>query len=105
MSKGVQIAIAAFTVFAAVVWFASTQSAGQGTFLYYSSVGSYLADENAAGPDSPRGSRVHGFVVDGSIAKDLPAGHVDFSIRDDSGAVMPVRCCAVEAKSKRLPDC
>ena len=57
MSKGVQIAIAAFTVFAAVVWVASTQSAGQGTFRYYSSVGDYLAHEPAAEPTLRTGLR------------------------------------------------
>jgi cytochrome c-type biogenesis protein CcmE len=42
---------------------------------------------------------VHGFVLEGSIAKDLPAGHVDFAIRDDRGTTLPVRLAGIE-----LPD-
>ncbi len=96
MSKGVQIAIAAFTVFAAVVWFASTQSAGQGTFRYYSSVGDYLAHEPAAGSEGARGSRVHGFVVEGSIEKNLPAGYVDFVIHDQDERTLSVRYADID---------
>ena len=87
MNKGVQIALAALTVFVGLTWWLSRASSGEGTFQYYSSV----AEFRQAAPDSSRALRVHGFVVDGSIVRDLPAGHVDFAIRDQGGSVLDVR--------------
>ena len=83
MSKGVQIAIAMLSVFAALAWVISTD---EGTFRYYASVSEYLDSER-----DDAASRVHGFVLDGSIQKDLPAGHVDFVIRGTDQSTLPVR--------------
>ena len=90
MSKGAQIAIAVVTVFAGVAWLVGTQADGTGTFRYYATVNDYLgerSEENGSG----RGSRVHGFVLAGSIDKNLPGGYVDFVIQDESEAQLPVR--------------
>jgi cytochrome c-type biogenesis protein CcmE len=97
MSKGLQIAIGTLTVFAGVVWLVALSGGSGGTFAYYTSVGEFVA-ASARSPE-PKSSRVHGFVLEGSIAKDLPAGHVDFAIRDEGGAVLPVRLVGIE-----LPD-
>lgn len=94
MSKGLQIAVGALTVFAGVALLLALGSGGEGTFQYYTSVSEY-----AASAEPGRASRVHGFVLEGSIAKDLPAGHVDFVIRDESGGHLPVRLLGIE-----LPD-
>ncbi len=94
MSKGVQIAIGALTVFAGVALLLTLSGGGEGTFQYYTSVSEY-----AGAAEPGRASRVHGFVLAGSIAKDLPAGHVDFVIRDDAGSTLPVRLLGIE-----LPD-
>jgi cytochrome c-type biogenesis protein CcmE len=83
MSKGVQIALATLSVFAGIAWLVSRQGAGEGTFAYYSSVSEYVGAGD--GSRAARATRVHGFVVEGSIAKDLEAGHVEFAIRDKSG--------------------
>ncbi len=96
MSKGLQIAIGTLTVFAGVVWLVTLGSSSEGTFAYYTSVGEFVTA--SAGAEA-RSSRVHGFVLEGSIAKDLPAGHIDFAIRDTGGAALPVRLRGVE-----LPD-
>jgi cytochrome c-type biogenesis protein CcmE len=96
MSKGLQIAIGTLTVFAGVVWLVTLSGGSEGTFTYYTSVGEFVAASAGA---EPRSSRVHGFVLEGSIAKDLPAGHVDFAIRDDRGTTLPVRLAGIE-----LPD-
>jgi cytochrome c-type biogenesis protein CcmE len=80
MSKGVQIAVGVATALAGLVLVLSLGGASEeGTFSYYKDVGSYLS-----APPSPatRGQRVHGFVVAGSIQKDLGAGYVDFRIAD-----------------------
>jgi cytochrome c-type biogenesis protein CcmE len=99
MSKGLQIAVATLSVFVGLVWWLSTSSSGEGTFQYYRSVADFRDAHAQARPADTSPSvalRVHGFVVDGSIAKDLPAGHVDFSIRDDSGATLPVRYLGID---------
>lgn len=95
MSKGAQIAFATVAAFGALVWVIASGSAGQGTFRYYQSVGDYL---QGASPRDGRGSlRVHGFVVAGSIAKDLDAGHVDFAIEDSGSAgALQVRLLGID---------
>jgi len=80
MSKGVQIAVGVTTALAGLIAVLSLGGASEdGTFSYYKDVGSFLA---APASPAPRGQRVHGFVVAGSIQKDLGAGHVDFRIAD-----------------------
>jgi cytochrome c-type biogenesis protein CcmE len=94
VGKGLQIAAATLTVFIGLGWLLSSWSGGEGSFRYYTSVAEYRADA-----DGGRASRVHGFVQQGSIQKDLRAGYVDFVIRDAQGATLPVRLLSVE-----LPD-
>ena len=94
MSKGLQIGIGALSVFAGVALLLALGGGDDGTFQYYTSVSEYVGSGDPA-----RASRVHGFVLEGSIAKDLPAGHVDFVIRDESGGRLPVRLAGIE-----LPD-
>jgi len=90
MGKGAQIAIAVITVFAGLAWLVGTQADGTGTFRYYATVADYL-DEGAQANGSSRGLRVHGFVLQGSIDKNLPDGYVDFVIHDESEAQLRVR--------------
>ncbi|MBW2280382.1 MAG: cytochrome c maturation protein CcmE [Deltaproteobacteria bacterium] len=92
MSKGIQLGIATLTIFGALTWFLAVQAGGEGTFAYYENVGSFLDEAPAddAGP-AGRGLRVHGFVVEGSIRKELALGHVDFEIQDPGGAPLTVR--------------
>jgi cytochrome c-type biogenesis protein CcmE len=93
MSKGLQIAVAVLSVFAGLGWWLSV-GAGEGTFRYYRSVSEFRAAPSPA--DGAGGLRVHGFVVDGSIARDLGAGHVDFAIRDAEGATLTVRYLGID---------
>jgi cytochrome c-type biogenesis protein CcmE len=79
LSKGVQIALAALSVFAGVVTVLTLGASGEGTFRYYADVGQFAA---APSSETSQAVRVHGFVTAGSIAKDLPAGHVDFTVQD-----------------------
>ena len=83
MSKGVQIAIAAVSVFAGIVIVLTLGASGEGTFRYYADVSAFAS---APANETAQAARVHGFVVAGSIARDLGAGHVDFSVADKSGA-------------------
>ena len=91
MSKGVQIAIAVVSVFGGLAWILGQQSAGEGTFRYYASVSDYLEGGTIAPAASAQGSRVHGFVLEGSIEKNLPAGYVDFVIRGEGDGTLAVR--------------
>ncbi|HTO56046.1 MAG TPA: cytochrome c maturation protein CcmE [Myxococcota bacterium] len=79
MSKGVQIALAAATVFAGVVIVLTLGASGEGTFRYYADLAQF---SNAPASELARAVRVHGFVAPGSIQKDLAAGHVDFTVED-----------------------
>ena len=97
MSKGLQIAIAVVSVFGGLAFLLSYSSSGEGTFQYYANVSAFLETPEP----SSRSSRVHGFVVEGSIARDLPRGHVDFSIHDpqQNTRQLQVRLLALD-----LPD-
>jgi cytochrome c-type biogenesis protein CcmE len=95
VSKGVQIALAALSILAGLALLLTLGSAGEGTFRYYSDVGSFVTAPGGETDKLP--ARVHGFVVAGSIAKDLAAGHVDFHVADQAGAkVLPVRFLGID---------
>jgi cytochrome c-type biogenesis protein CcmE len=90
----VQIAIAAFSVFAGVVIVLTLGASGEGTFRYYADVASFA---NAPSGEAAQAARVHGFVVAGSIARDLGAGHVDFTVADKAGGhPLPVRYLGID---------
>jgi cytochrome c-type biogenesis protein CcmE len=88
--KGVQIGLAMLTVAVGLGWLLTSTGSGEGSFRYYQSVAEFASEGSA------RSSRVHGFVLEGSITKNLPAGHVDFAIRDEVGGVLPVRLDGIE---------
>jgi len=79
MSKGGQLAIAVVSVFAAIAWIVSSS---EGTFVYFHSVSEMLAERAGLTADQDRDLRVHGFVVNGSIEKDLDGSQVWFAIQD-----------------------
>jgi cytochrome c-type biogenesis protein CcmE len=82
MSKGVQIAIAAASVFAALFWIVSSN---EGTFVYFPTVRElHLTLETEPQSADRRDLRVKGFVLEGSIRKDLPNGQVWFEVRDEA---------------------
>jgi cytochrome c-type biogenesis protein CcmE len=82
VSKGVQIAIAMVSVFGGLAWLISVVGSGEGTFQYYSKVSAFIESSTQPGGISGRGLRVHGFVVEDSIDRDLLEGHVDFRLWD-----------------------
>jgi cytochrome c-type biogenesis protein CcmE len=97
MSKGVQIALAMATALAGLVAVGLLGGSDDGTFSYYKDVDSFLA----ARPDpGARGQRVHGFVVAGSISRNVGAGHVDFRIADHASP----RELAVRYHGLDVPD-
>jgi len=80
MSKGAQIAIGASIVAALLGWFAWS-SLGDGLgFQYYKSLDEFLAQgESLEG----RALRVHGYVADDSIERNLDAKQVRFTVQND----------------------
>ena len=110
MSKGTQLTIAALSICFGGFWFLASGTEGEGTFAYYQSVGDFvtkvdrLASADARTQAPGRAARVHGFVVAGSIRKDLSAGHVDFSIHDDPEQNPEVQSLSVRLIGIEVPD-
>ena len=75
MSKGVQIAVGAISVAILLAWFGWTQ-VEEGTFVYYKNL-----EELRVSGDIGSAARVHGFVVAGSIERDVAAKVVRFHVR------------------------
>ena len=76
MSKGLQIAVGAALVAALLGWYGIAQ-VGEGGFVYYQTLGEFHA---AGEPGQP--ARVHGFVVPGSIERDVAAKQVSFRVQE-----------------------
>jgi cytochrome c-type biogenesis protein CcmE len=75
MSKGVQIAVGAMLVVILLGWFGWSQ-VEEGTLVYYTNL-----EELRASGGTDGAARVHGFVVEGSIERDLTAQVVRFHVR------------------------
>ena len=100
MSKGAQIAVGAILVVLLLGWFGWSQ-VEEGALVYYKS----LEELRASGePDSA--ARVHGFVVAGSIERDLSAKVVRFRVQSapDGGAGSAVDTLPVIFASLETPD-
>jgi cytochrome c-type biogenesis protein CcmE len=76
MSKGLQIAIGATLVAGLLGWYGLSQ-VEEGGFVYYQT----LAEFRAAGSPE-RAARVHGFVVPGSIERDIAGKRVSFRVQE-----------------------
>jgi cytochrome c-type biogenesis protein CcmE len=76
MSKGLQIAIGATLVAGLLGWYGLSQ-VEEGGFVYYQTLGEFRAD----GAPS-RAARIHGFVVPGSIERDVAAKQVSFRVQE-----------------------
>jgi len=76
MSKGLQIALGGALVAALLGWYGASQ-VSEGGFVYYQTLGEFLA---AGEPGRP--VRVHGFVVPGSIERDVAGKRVLFHVQE-----------------------
>jgi cytochrome c-type biogenesis protein CcmE len=77
MSKGVQIAVGAILVVIILGWFGWSQ-VDEGALVYYKNL-----EELRASGEMGSAARVHGFVVEGSIERDLSAKVVRFRVRSN----------------------
>ena len=80
MSKGVQIAIGALLVLTLLGWYAATNLGGDASFRYYNTLDEFLAN---AATVTDRNLRVHGYVANNSIQRNLGAKNVRFQVQND----------------------
>ena len=80
MSKGVQIATGATLIALLLGWYAVTNLESGASFAYYQDLTAFRAS-----PDAQAGehSRVHGYVAQGSIERDVNGRRVRFRVQDD----------------------
>ena len=102
MSKGAQIAVGAVLSALLLGWYGWSNLGEDASFRYYQT----LTEFQAAGAPSGRGLRVHGFVAQNSIERDVAGRRVRFAVQNDpphaGGAVGPT--LAVEYLSLETPD-
>ncbi len=98
MSKGLQIAVGAILVAVVLGWYAATNLESLGSFTYYQTLGEFRA---SAEPGAR--VRVHGWVEQGSIVRDVETRTVRFAVRDDpphaggpAGDLLPVVYASLE---------
>jgi cytochrome c-type biogenesis protein CcmE len=105
ISKGAQIAIGAVIAAALLGWYGYTNTADE-TFTYYQT----LEEFASASPQAPsQGLRVHGYVSNESIERDLGARQVKFVVQNDPphagpAAVTSDAKLAVIYRSLETPD-
>jgi cytochrome c-type biogenesis protein CcmE len=80
MSKGFQMAGGATAVALLLGWYAITNLDSGASFAYFQTLDEFQA---AAPQFAGEHTRVHGYVVLGSIERNLPAKQVSFSIQND----------------------
>ena len=102
MSKGIQIALGAFLVVGLLGWYSWT-TAQEGSFVYYQTLDEFLS---AAKPD--RAARVHGYVVPGTIERDVAALRVRFRVQNKpphaAGGSLSKRSLPVVYAGLETPD-
>ena len=79
MTKGIQIAIGATTIAGLLGWYGASNLDRAPAFTYFKSL-----EEFQANPDAKNGarSRVHGFVAEASIRRDIEAMQVRFLVQN-----------------------
>lgn len=80
MSKGAQIAVGAVLVALLLGWYGYTNLQGEGAFQYYQNLDEFLAESRHLEGQS---LRVHGYVANDSIHRDLEAKNVRFVVQND----------------------
>ncbi len=103
MSKGVQIAIGATAIAALFGWYGATTLEANASFTYYESLDEF---QSAGSKMDGAHARVHGYVANESIRRDVAAQDVWFEVQNDpphaGGA--PGRTLEVVLASLETPD-
>lgn len=103
MSKGVQIAIGAAGIALLLGWYGWTQMDQGLSFQYFQSLDEFHAN---APQMMGRAARVHGYVAEASIERDLEARVVRFAVQNDPphAGHAPGRTLIVVYSSLETPD-
>jgi len=80
MSKGVQIAIGATVIAALFGWYGATTLEANASFTYYESLDDF---QSAGRKTNGTHTRVHGYVANESIRRDVAAKEVRFKVQND----------------------
>jgi len=80
MSKGAQITVGAALVALLLGWYGYTNLEGKASFQYYQNLNEFLAENKEL---EGRSLRVHGYVANDSIHRDLEAKNVRFVVQND----------------------
>ena len=79
-SKGLQLSLGALAAAGLLVWYGATNLGDGSTFTYYQTLDEFAA----AGVDpGERGLRVHGYVANESIERDVEGRQVRFVVQND----------------------
>ncbi len=78
MSKGTQIVVGASAIALLLGWYITSNLGGIATFQYYETLGEF----QAAGMPA-EAARVHGYVANGSIERDVEGRRVRFEVQAD----------------------
>ena len=103
MTKGAQLAAGATLVTLLLGWYAWTNLDAAASYQYFQSLDEFQA---AGAPADGRPMRLHGYVAEGSIERDVEARMVHFTVQNDpphaGGAVGPT--IRVRYMSLETPD-
>jgi len=83
MSKGAQLALGVVTIFGLLAWFGITNLDSASTFQYYQNLDEFLVEARTTSQFEGQSLRVHGYVANGSIERDLQAKQVHFRVQQD----------------------
>ena len=103
MSKGLQIAVGAAIVVSLLGWYAYSNLQGEAAFQYYRNLDEFLANVDAL---DGRPLRVHGYVANDSINRDLEAKKVAFEVQTSPphAAIAPSQTLQVLYLGLETPD-
>ena len=103
MSKGVQIAGGATLIALLLGWYAATNIEGAAAFTYYQNLSEFQATMQDAPERADGMARVHGYVLPGSIERDVPQLRVSFEVQNEPphaggppGVTLPVIFSSLE---------
>ncbi len=80
MSKGLQITFGALIVASLLGWYAYSNLGGTASFQYYNTLDEFMAQGKSVAGKS---LRVHGYVANNSIERNLGAKQVRFQVQND----------------------
>ena len=103
MSKGAQITVGATLIALLLAWYGITNLESNASYRYYQTLAEF---QSVPLTELPESLRVHGYVADGSIDRNVSARHVRFAVQNDPphSGVGPGQTLPVVYASLETPD-